>query len=137
MSGEPVKGSYCGGEGGYGWIEESRRDGWRVVPSWGEDGWDLGAWPLVSVSFRERGGKFEVVTYCEGDLEFRTFATETERSAFVDEIAEFYWHNETSIGPHELKFYRNFYPTGPLPERFRGPFSWARLDAARGPAVPA
>jgi hypothetical protein len=116
--------------GGYEFIEAYREAGWRPVPSWGRDGWDLGSWPLVIVLHRDTlrsipeptpggghvwtstVGTFELALYVEGDVEIRRFANRKERDAATDEIAAYYWRQQ---GVAE-------YPDGPLPDHPRGPY---------------
>lgn len=100
--------------------------GWHLVSSWGRDGWDLGRWPYVKVSHREQGGRFDVMTYCEGDRDVYSCATEADRDSVTDFLAWFYWEGESWV--QGLTF-------DTLPGGLRGPFSWARCDAVpRGAA---
>ena len=107
---------------GYGAIEAARAKGWRPIPSWGRDGWDLGAWPLVIVLFRERfsGRVFEVAEYVEGDVTVRQFATPEARIRYVDGVAMWWWkhRDEEWVADYELG-------EGPRPEHC-GPYTRER-----------
>jgi hypothetical protein len=66
---------------GYEFMTAARQEGWRTLPSWGNDGWDLGEWPYVVLMVRQReGGHFEVVEHVEGDLTFYEFPTQEVRA---------------------------------------------------------
>lgn len=119
-----------GGGDGYDWMEELTGGGygWRVVPSWGLEGWDLGSWPLVIVALCRaepgggRTGVFGVVTYVEGDVTAEAFPTREERDAQVDRIAALYWAAGQADGPPAVP------RIGPMLAEHCGPFSRARLD---------
>lgn len=97
--------------------------GWRAVASWGRDGWDLGDWPYVCIFFREHAGSFYYLCHVEGDLTGYRFDTLEQLHAHTDGTARFYWEHDRDRGPDDLD----------SPDA-RGPFSWARLDAAKGTA---
>ena len=44
---------YAESDDGYSDCEAEERRGWRVVPNWGADGWNLGAWPYVMLYVRD------------------------------------------------------------------------------------
>lgn len=107
------------GDDGYDRMGFARRLGWKDVPNWGRDGWDLGSWPLVVVYHR---GELEIAVDVEGDIAIEKFATREERDRKTDEIAFFYWKNDEEewvdgIDSHEQ-----------MPPELRGPFSWRRRD---------
>lgn len=71
---------------------------WTPVGVWGHDGWDLGSWPLVVVSFRDEGEgshwPFGVMVNTEGDRERHFFATAKEREEWVSEWARWWYFHE-------------------------------------------
>jgi hypothetical protein len=89
------------GDGGYEWLE-ALSNGWRVVPLWGRDGWNLGDWPLVCVAHYDAEGCYAEAVYVEGDLEVRTAPTRAERDALTDRTAWLYWRLGQSHGPEDL-----------------------------------
>jgi hypothetical protein len=115
--------------GGHDFIERFAAGGWRPIPAWGMNGWDLGEWPLVVVLHRERpcvghAGKFSLAYYIEGDVVIEHFASREERDAATDELAAFHWR-------HQGVEWVSDYPEGPLPEHLRGPYSRARRTGRR------
>ena len=110
------------GEEGFDRMAFAGRLGWKAIPNWGRDGWDLGSWPLVVVYHR---GELEVAVDVEGDIDIEEFSTRQERDRKTDETAFFYWKNHgeewvDGIDSHEQ-----------MPPRLRGPFSWRRLNAEK------
>lgn len=79
---------YC--DDGYDWIRQLK-NGWRVIPGWGRDGWDLGSWPLVVVAHYDGPDVYGVATYVDGDSEVAGFATRAERDARTDNVAATWW----------------------------------------------
>jgi hypothetical protein len=62
------------GKDGYDRIERAVAHGWRAVPGWGRDGWDLGSWPLVVIFHGESPAGFEIVVgpaHRAGQTEYR------------------------------------------------------------------
>lgn len=126
---------------GFEWIHEIEKlPGWSPVSSWGRDGWDAGDWPLVAVA-KNTGpnlvDRWAFVVRVEGDIERSLFCSEACRDSAIDELVAWYWaasgdSHEAAVvasasGVYEL-------PRGesaPLPPRFRGPFSWERLERER------
>ncbi len=106
------------GDDGYDRMGFAHRLGWKDVPNWGRDGWDLGSWPYVVVYHR---GELEIAVDVEGDITIEKFTTREERDRKTDETAFFYWKNKdeewvNGIDSHEQ-----------MPPELRGPFSWKRL----------
>jgi hypothetical protein len=108
---------------GYGDMEVAERRGWRVISSWGSDGWDLGEWPYVAVYAREQGGKFEMQQVCEGDHTLYQFGSEAERTAAITYLFLWYsadktwspltWEDRERLDRGELE----------VPFKFCGPYS--------------
>lgn len=122
-------------KGGDGWdfIADSDKGGmWRSHASWGLDGWDIGDWPLVTVQSAQEGTgediSFLVRTRVEGDLDVWRFRTQEEAFAKIDHIAWFYWLSDPSRYSEENMTREVM---GADVDRFRGPFSWARLNATK------
>jgi hypothetical protein len=111
-----------GFDGGYDWMEHLPR-GWHVEPSWGRDGWDLGAWPLIVVALfvDEKADRYAVATYTEGDVEVKRYQSRGALYVAVNGIAEFHWRMEQSLGPTDLSEGQG------LQAKHCGPFSWERL----------
>jgi hypothetical protein len=79
------------GEDGYGRMERAVAHGWRAVPGWGQDGWDLGSWPLVVIFHRESPAGFEVAENVEGDITAYRYPTAAMRERATDGLAFFHW----------------------------------------------
>jgi hypothetical protein len=90
-------------QSGYDWLEQLP-SGWYPEPSWGRDGWDLGAWPLIAVALfeDEEHGRYAVATYVEGDVAVNRYQSRGALYVAVNEIAEFYWRLGQSRGPSDL-----------------------------------
>lgn len=119
-------------ESGYDWMERLPR-GWHVEPSWGRDGWDLGAWPLVAVALftDEDHGRYALATYTEGDVTVQRYASRGALYVAVNELAEFHWRLGQSRGPSDL-------PEGKgLLAKHCGPFSEERLRREKAADQPA
>ena len=71
---------------GYDDMSNAQDEGWKVRPSWGVRGWDLGTWPYVAYLFRDQGGKFDLLEICEGDHSLWSFSSAEDRAAAVDYI---------------------------------------------------
>jgi hypothetical protein len=117
------------GDEGYESMEMAGRYGWHAISSWGHDGWDLGAWPLVIIFVRNRASevpgstripfdldrRFEVCEYVEGDLTVWAYATEAERDWLIDRLAAWHWKGQGEAWATDID------PEHP-PERLRGPY---------------
>lgn len=141
---------YAESDDGWSDMEAEGKRGWSAVSGWSRDGWDLGDWPYVVISVRDVPRKilcsecgtlrsadsrpFKMMQTVEGDRSVYAFATPEDRDAAIDYL--FIWYGVT----HELDEWavegltydkREALDAGTLrvPERFRGPFSWARLNA--------
>jgi hypothetical protein len=126
---------------GYGDMEVAEKRGWRAVPSWGRDGWDLGNWPYVVIYLREVNpgdmvdGKlrrvYELLQVVEGDHTFYTFDSEADRAAAVDYL--FLWYaagngqHWAPISPEQRSLLDTGYPLA-IGDKWRGPFSWDRCN---------
>lgn len=79
------------GDDGYDVMEVAMGHGWRALPSWGRDGWDLGSWPLVVIYYRTRPGQFDLAEYVEGDVTTWRFPTSELRGEAIDRLAFDHW----------------------------------------------
>lgn len=113
---------YTRSDDGYEDMEVARTEGWRSRPSWGRDGWDLGAWPYVSIQTREVDGRFQLQQICEGDHDLYEFATEGERDAAIDYL--FLWYAANESWAPLTGAQRELLDRGELDidVRFRGPY---------------
>lgn len=101
-------------------VEMAKAEGWVTHYSWGRDGWDLGDWPYVNYAMRTLpDGTAQTRCYCEGDLTIKTFSTEAEAIADLDEA--FLYHGRPRYWWNEDEYQAE-------PARFQGPFSWERLN---------
>jgi hypothetical protein len=103
---------------GYDWIE-NLTGGWRVLPAWGRDGWDLGEWPYAIVAVcvartEDSTRVYGVATYTEGDTTLDAFATPAQRDHEIDNHAAWHWRH-TGNGPQVPE-------VGPLREEHTGPY---------------
>ena len=112
------------GEDGYDRIEQARTHGWRAVPSWGLEGWDLGAWPLVVISHRRSARGFELAYDVEGDVTVYRHPTRELRDAATDCLAFWHWKHYSAEWVDDVDSIDD------APDRLRGRFSWERLNAA-------
>jgi hypothetical protein len=111
------------GDDGYDRMEAGGGRGWQAVPSWGLDGWDLGAWPLVIISHRRTaGGGFELAYDVEGDITVYRYPTRELRDAATDCLAFWHWKHDGEPWVDGVE------RVDTAPDRLRGPFSWERLD---------
>lgn len=113
------------GEDGYDCIKAAQPHGWRAVPSWGLEGWDLGDWPLVVISHRRTSLGFELAYHVEGDITVYRYPTRELRDAATDCLAFWHWKHDgedwvDGVGSVDI-----------APDRLRGPFSWERLTASK------
>jgi Domain of unknown function (DUF3846) len=107
------------GVGGYEVMSTAAQHGWHAVASWGEDGWNLGSWPLVVLFIRNRAG-WEVAHYVEGDVTAYSFPHQATRDTVIDSHAFWYWKNadEPWVSAYER--------VEQLPARLRGPYGAER-----------
>ena len=110
------------GDDGYDVMNRAWPYRWRVIPSWGREGWDLGSWPLVVMFHRTVGDAHELAYYVEGDVRLYRYPTRELRDAATDVLAFWHWRNAgeewvTGIGRVE-----------DAPGHLRGAFSWERLE---------
>ena len=130
-------------DNGYSDMEVASKQGWEEVSGWGLDGWDLGSWPYVVVSVRNVGNlhcdpqyQYQMRQTIEGDTTVYGFANDADRAAAIDYL--FIWYG---VGKDYEEWTieglscdkREALDAGTLrvPERFRGAFSWARLNASK------
>jgi Txe/YoeB family toxin of Txe-Axe toxin-antitoxin module len=110
------------GDEGFDRMEYARHLGWKAIPNWGRDGWDLGSWPLVVVYHR---GELEIAVDVEGDIDIEKFATREERDRKTDEIAFFCWKNDEEEWVKGIDSHEQMAP------ELRGAFSRRRLNDER------
>jgi hypothetical protein len=75
---------------GYDDMDLAEKAGWRVIPSWGRDGWDLGDWPYVAIYTRDAGDAFELMVVVEGDHTVYRFSDNADLIAAIDYL--FLWY---------------------------------------------
>lgn len=110
---------------GYDDMEVNAKQGWRSLGSWGADGWDLGDWPYVVISIRERDDRFDLMQVVEGDHTAYSFASREDRDAAIDYL--FLWYaagkdTEPSIGADKRELLDVGHVGLRIEDRFRGPF---------------
>lgn len=121
--------NYSKSDDGYGDMEVAASDGWHAVSGWGRDGWDLGNWPYVVLSVRNVNGSFQLQSVCEGDHTIYAFNSMADRNAAIDYL--FLWY-QAGLGDLDIDVDRETLDAGTLrvDEKYRGPFSWERCNAA-------
>lgn len=119
---------------GYEDMAAAKKDGWQVVASWGQEGWDLGSWPYVAVYRRTKDGSFQVQLIVEGDHTVYAFASEADAEAAIDYLFLTFSVEESwsPVKPSERS--RIGGPAFQVESRFRGPFSWGRCKDTTGDA---
>lgn len=105
---------------GYDVIELVADYDWEPISSWGKEGFDLGAWPLVIVFWRESEATFEVIEYVEGDATLYVCPTKEIRNQITDEIAFFHWKHTAQ------EWVTPYASVDELPSELRGPYGKAR-----------
>ena len=122
---------------GYDRIGLADRNGWHALPSWGQDGWDLGDWPFVVIFVRDtkakdiaRGlqvghGHYGLVQNVEGDASCYRFGSAEARAAALDYL--FAWYQVDGDLKEEfasLGITRDALDAGTirLPEIYHGPY---------------
>jgi hypothetical protein len=113
-------------DSGYGWMA-ALPEGWYAEPSWGRDGWDLGAWPLIVVALftDDERELYAVAAFVEHGVTVQRYRSRGALNAAVNDIAEFHWRLGQAQGPRDL-------PEGNgLRAHHAGPYSRARLARER------
>jgi hypothetical protein len=116
------------GEDGYDRIKTAQQHGWRAVSSWGLEGWDLGAWPLVVISHRRTTRGFELAYNVEGDITVYRYPTRDLRDAATDCLALWHWEHDGKDGIDGVE------SVEAAPDCLRGPFPQKRLTTRRQPS---
>lgn len=122
-------------DGGYEWADHMDRiKGSSAIGSWGQDGWDAGKWPYVifATLADQDTPSWGWAMYVEGDIYEHYFDHEECRNSSLDQQIAWYWCSEThEAGDAAREFKARDDNEGlgvtPLPDRFRGPFSWSRV----------
>ena len=71
-------------------MEQAAKEGWKIIASWGRDGWNLGDWPYVVISARVTDGQFEMQQVVEGDHDQYRFGSYADLEAAIDYL--FLWY---------------------------------------------
>jgi hypothetical protein len=116
------------GADGYDRIRTARQYGWRAVPSWGLEGWDLGAWPLVVVWHRRTTSGFELAYDVEGDVAVYRYPTRELQDAATDCLALWHWKREGKDWVEGVE------SIDAAPARIRGPFTQKRITTRKQPS---
>jgi hypothetical protein len=112
-------------EDGYDRIKAVQPHGWRAVSSWGLEGWDLGAWPLVVILHRRITRGFELAYDVEGDITVYRYPTRELRDAATDCLAFWHWKHDGKDWVDGVE------SVDAARDRLRGPFSQKRLTTRR------
>ena len=83
------------GADGYDYIEVAFIYRWMALPSWGEEGFDLGQWPLVVIFTKNKPDCFQLAQTIEGDITQWHFPTQELRDAAITELAT-YWREQAT-----------------------------------------
>lgn len=91
---------YSRSDDGYDDMDVAAGQGWSAISGWGRDGYDLGEWPYVVISVRDRavtpadvarrGARFEMRQTVEGDTTVYAFRVPEDRAAAIDYL--FVWY---------------------------------------------
>ncbi len=109
-------------EDGADWLSQLGEHGWRMVPSWGRDGWDLLEWPYAAVAHFDGEQRYGLAIYEEGDVSVEAFAHREARDTATDRIAVQYWR-VNGRGPTDLPE-----SDDELAPHHLGPFSFERTE---------
>lgn len=122
---------------GYEFMAAGREQGWRDLASWGNPGWDLGAWPFVvfmvngpKVGQENDGepGPWQVVVHVEGDLTFYEFPSNAVRREGLTYL--FVWYAVHSAFSNEWAAGWDPEDDTTWPEEVKGPYGWMRAVAS-------
>jgi hypothetical protein len=87
---------------GYDWMEDARHAGFRIIASWGSDGWDMGDWPYVIIAYqRLPDGTYVDLMRIEGDLRAWHHKDHATLTAHLDKLAHSWWSRNDN-GPDDL-----------------------------------
>jgi hypothetical protein len=91
---------------GYDWMDTLDGTAWSVLPNWGSEGWDAGAWPYIILAVartRDRTGElFGYGTYVEGDTSMHWFRSQDVCFEAITAEVFFHWASGKSDGPDHL-----------------------------------
>ena len=118
---------------GYEDMEAEEGRGWHALSGWGRDGWDIGTWPYVVIYTRTISAtRYEVMQIVEGDRDVYAFDSEADQHAAIDYL--FLWYaadkHWAPITCDQRPMLDTGYPLA-IGDKWRGPFSWARLEAEK------
>lgn len=129
---------------GYEWAETfSNTFGAATIYGYGLDGWDAGQWPYVVFAVSHVPVLIQPWAYhirVEGDVTDYRYDHEECRDSALDQAVAWYWAGEDHEAGETAREYESRGGDGrpgvrPLPDRFRGRFSWARLKASQEKSV--
>lgn len=109
---------------GYDWMDTLANTQWAVLPNWGSEGWDAGAWPYIiftTAKYADADGPlYGYGLYIEGDTETHWFRSQTACHVAITEAVFGFWKLGQSNGPEDLPE-----AAVELPSRYRKPyFGW-------------
>lgn len=81
---------------GYDYMDRLK-GGWYAVANWGQDGWDIGAWPYQIVMHFDGDGLYGYATYTEGDLTVEPFTTRAARDQRTNEYFVWFWKQKLNV----------------------------------------
>jgi hypothetical protein len=94
---------------------------WSVLPNWGSEGWDAGAWPYIILAVartRDRNGElFGYGTYVEGNTITHWFRSQGACFEAITAEVFFHWASGQSDGPENLPV-----TAAGLPDQDRKPY---------------
>lgn len=112
---------------GYDRTEFMEPFGWLALNSWGEDGWDLWAWPHQMVYVRREAHGVGVATNVEGDVTQYHADAKDEAWKIIDCLFVWYWQfHEADRRRNGLDELVDVVTWETIPERFRGPYGATR-----------
>ena len=109
---------------GYDWMDTLAGTPWAVLPNWGSEGWDAGAWPYIIFAAAKHtdaeGSLYGYGLYIEGDTHTHWFRTQTAYHDAITAAVFDFWKLGQSSGPEDLPG-----TAAELPSRYRKPyFGW-------------
>ena len=108
---------------GYDWMDTLTNTPWSVLPNWGSEGWDAGAWPYIIFAAAKhydgyRSTLYGYGLYIEGDTHTHWFRTVAARQEAITAAVFDFWKLAQSDGPADLPN-----TAAELPARYRRPYA--------------